>query len=719
MSGNERLYGFFFIYSTLSSLLFGEKLGDGCGHSTLGPESGVLSSKNYPGTYPNNTWCQVTIRVPEGNGIIVKFADLDIEAKECESDSLASVRILKGAYGNDPVCGPSCRNLKMQPRDPVHIDSSEITVQFCSGVHVSGRGFLLSYATREHKDLLTCLDRGSHFPSSQYTKYCPAGCKAVAGDISGDVAQGYRHVPVPPAAHLFVYDGPLLSSVRITICSSSSQSGGLFSTEEEEFAVSLQGLRYTEEVGETSVLCKAAVHAGVILDEVGGAVSVERHKGLSHYAAARANGIQSRDGSLSDALFTFVTNDSKKQTTLHPVSVNASSWCQRCLEAGRPRSWSPNGTLPVTGGRTWAPEQDDRKQWLQLDLGEKKKITGVVTTGSTALDFDYYVQSYKIEYKERNRWKTYTQNGQLRLHARSVRVVPYTWHHRIALRVELLGCPYVKANLPSQITPETERPNHRGRAAREHDEGTTWPVTSQADIVQLTIIIASTVVGVLLVLAGICVFKALQKKKTKETPYGATDVQETGCWKQIQRPFSRHQSTEFTISYSSEKDPIQKLDLVTSTMAEYQQPLMIGTGTVARKGSTFRPMDTETKDESPDPAAAPLRLPAHGQPEAFLPDPSYSVPGMVLSKTPSFNATDCGPHRKAAGGLLPDPPGQNAQGRQLGGRLRPPKVSAPLAPNGTGGDYQTPQVKPSVTESYSSPRDCVKAEGAAPRKPAV
>ncbi|KAG5846640.1 hypothetical protein ANANG_G00117140 [Anguilla anguilla] len=701
MSGNEKLYGFFFVCSTLS-LLFGEKPGDDCGHAVLGPESGVISSKNYPGTYPNNTRCQVKIRLAGGSGVVLKFADLDIEAKQCDSDHVV---VLQGAYGGDPVFGPSCGNLKTQPRDTVLVDSNEITVQFQSGVHISGRGFLLSYATRDHKDLLTCLDKGSHFSSSKYTKYCPAGCKAVAGDVSGDVAQGYRH---------------------------------------------------------TSVLCKAAVHAGVILDEVGGAVTVEEHKGRSHYAAARANGIQSKDGSLSDTLFTFVTDDLKKQTTLRPVSVNASSWCPRFAEAWCSRDWSPNGTLPDTGGRTWAPEHNDRKQWLQLDLGEKKKITGIITTGSTLLEFDYYVRSYKIEYKERNRWKTYTQNNSSdymvfegnvdSLHtvrntfhppivARFLRVVPYAWNQKIALRVELLGCPYVRANLSSQIIPlETVRP--KSSRPRE-DEQTTQPVTSQADIVQLAIIIASTVVGVLLVVVGICVFKSLQKKKTKETPYGATDAQETaGCWKQIQ-PFSRHQSTEFTISYSSEKDPVQKLDLVTSTMAEYQQPLMIGTGTVARKGSTFRPMDMEAKDEAAaDPAAAhydylhtanqyalPLtnQEPEYATPiierhtfrkEGFLPDPCYSVPGAVLSKTPSFKAVDCGPPRKA-GAFYQTPQVKTDRANNSEGVYDCPKASAPPAQNGTAGDYQRPQAKPSVMESYSSPRDCVKAGGAVTPNPGV
>ncbi|KAG9347506.1 hypothetical protein JZ751_005073 [Albula glossodonta] len=638
---------------------------DGCGHTVLGRESGILSSKNYPGTYPNNTWCEVKLRVPEGNSIVLKFGDLDIEAKECESDY-------------------------------------------------------------------------------------------------------------------------------------------------------------------TSVLCKAAVHAGVILDEVGGAISVEEHKGLSHYSATRANGIQSKD---------------------------ASSW--RGGESGRLREASPNNTQPDSKGRPWTPEHNNSEQWLQLDLGEKKKITEIVTTGSTLLDLDYYVQSYKIQHKERNRWKTYTHYNSSNdmvfegnvdcLHssrntfqppivARYLRVIPQTWNQRIAMTVELLGYPYVKGqgclphpphmtkthrsgrkssgpsseleawgltskhlwlslkvlsvndqdlntavskgvsqssrpksplplSLPtvdlSSPIPETVKPRMYTPGVEEDPEMNT-PVASQADLVKLAIIIVPTVVlSLLLLLVGVCVFKALQKKKTKETPYGSSDAQETGkqqkllrllnlreslgtpptvlrrgsCWKQIKQPFSRHQSTEFTISYSSEKDPIQKLDLVTSTMAEYQQPLMIGMGTVTRKGSTFRPMDTETKDEPNEAAthydylhntanqyALPLtnQEPEYATPiierhtfrkEGFLPDPSYSVPGVVLSKTPSFKAMD---YRKAGAlpGVYQTPQPKTERVNNSEGVYDCPKVNTSLVQNGTSGDYQRPQVKPSVMESYSTPRDCVKAGGA-------
>lgn len=47
-------------------------------------------------------------------------------------------------------------------------------------------------------------------------------------------------------------------------------------------------------VFQTSVVCKAAVHAGIILDQFGGAVTVEKHRGLRYYEPVQANGIQSK-----------------------------------------------------------------------------------------------------------------------------------------------------------------------------------------------------------------------------------------------------------------------------------------------------------------------------------------------------------------------------------------------------------------------------------------
>lgn len=45
---------------------------------------------------------------------------------------------------------------------------------------------------------------------------------------------------------------------------------------------------------QTSVLCKAAVHAGVIADELGGQVTLSREKGITLYESAFANGLRSK-----------------------------------------------------------------------------------------------------------------------------------------------------------------------------------------------------------------------------------------------------------------------------------------------------------------------------------------------------------------------------------------------------------------------------------------
>ncbi|KAJ6663403.1 hypothetical protein lerEdw1_009482 [Lerista edwardsae] len=63
--------------------------GDGCGHTVLTPYSGTLTSKNYPGTYPNFTSCEWKIRVALGSFLSLTFGDMDIEASEqCKSGFL-------------------------------------------------------------------------------------------------------------------------------------------------------------------------------------------------------------------------------------------------------------------------------------------------------------------------------------------------------------------------------------------------------------------------------------------------------------------------------------------------------------------------------------------------------------------------------------------------------------------------------------------------------
>ncbi|XP_026857467.2 discoidin, CUB and LCCL domain-containing protein 1 isoform X2 [Electrophorus electricus] len=553
-------------------------------------------------------------------------------------------------------------------------------------------------------DMLTCSNKGIHFSLSQYRKYCPAGCGAeMAAEVAGDVSHGYRH---------------------------------------------------------TSVLCKSAVHAGVILDQFGGPITVEEHRGLWHYEPVQANGILSKSGSLSESLFTFVTSDCTRQTVLQPVSAS-SSWLSDG-PVGSEVDWSPNTTHLVSATGIWATEAKGR-QWLELDLGEKKRITGILTSGVSSSD--HYVKSYKILYKEKSHWQTYTQYNcsedmifegnvdslyQARntfrpaIIARYVRVVPLQWHQGIGLMAELLGCPIVQ-NFPSvQVNVSSLVPLATHPKPLPGEADLSEPVPSHPDLVNMVIIGVPILVSVILLMTAICLFKVFHKKKNKENGYDSADKPQTGCWKQVKQPSARHLSTEFTFSYSSEKDPLPKMDLVTSTMADYQQPLMLGAGTVSRKGSTFRPMDTDAKNDANEATshydylhtanqyALPLtnQEPEYATPiierhtfrkDGFLPDASYSVPGVVLSKSPSFKARDSTNYRKQAGDLsggYQTPQVKSDRANCSEGIYDSPKVSRPaVVENGACSDYQKPQGKGPVHESYSRPRDCVWPEPAVPHRP--
>uniref|UniRef100_A0A9W3GK43 Discoidin, CUB and LCCL domain-containing protein 1 n=1 Tax=Camelus bactrianus TaxID=9837 RepID=A0A9W3GK43_CAMBA len=573
----------------LTFCIFFSLTGDGCGHIVTYEDSGTMTSKNYPGTYPNHTVCEKTITVPKGKRLILRLGDLDIESQTCASDYLLFI-------SSSDQYGPYCGSMTV-PKELL-LNTNEVTVRFESGSHISGRGFLLTYASSDHPDLITCLERANHYLDTEYSKFCPAGCRDIAGDISGNVVDGYR---------------------------------------------------------DTSLLCKAAIHAGIIADEVGGQISVLLQKGISHYEGILANGVLSRDGSLSDKRFLFTSNGCNRSLSLEPDrQIRASSSWEWTNEAGDQVRWSPGQARLQDQGPSWASgdrsKNHKQREWLRIDLGEKKKITGIRTTGSTQSNFNFYVKSFVMNFRNNDsKWKTYKGivnneekvfQGNLNFRdpvrnnfippivARYVRVIPQTWHQRIALKVELIGC---------QITPsETQgndslvwrktSPNIVGSTKRE-DETISKPTPSEEmpEGINITTLVIPLVLLALL-MAAVGIFAVLRRRKKKGNTYGSAKIQKTDCWKQIKYPFARHQSAEFTISYNNEKEVSQKLDLITSDMAgqalgrvpalqtaglwlgrrgaqtsalwisDYQQPLMIGTGTVTRKGSTFRPMDTEADE---------------------------------------------------------------------------------------------------------------------------
>ncbi|XP_074902930.1 discoidin, CUB and LCCL domain-containing protein 1 isoform X2 [Buteo buteo] len=671
-----------------------EKLGDGCGHTVMYQDSGTLASKNYPGTYPNYTLCEKKIQVPPGKRLILKIGDLDIESQKCESSYLT-------IQSSSTLHGPYCGNVMPVPKEII-LDSNEATIHFESGSHVSGRGFLLSYASSDHPDLITCLERANHYTKAEY-RYCPAGCRDIAGDISGNVGEGYR---------------------------------------------------------DTSLLCKSAIHAGVIADELGGQISVTQQKGISRYEGVVANGVPSHDGSLSDKRFMFTSNGCNKSLSLEEgflskSQVTASSYWEETNEFGQVFQWSPNKAWLQVPGLAWASNHSSNREWLEIDLGEKKRITGIKTTGSgsTVMNFNFYVKTFTMNYKNNNsKWRTYkgilsneekvfqgnSNSGDIvrnnfipPIVARYVRIIPQTWNQRIALKLELMGCRIMQAN--SSFTHSMwQKPSQSTETSLgKEDRTVTEPIPSEETNLGLTltaIIVPIFIVLCLFLFSGICICAALRKREAKGLSYGLSSAQKSGCWKQIKQPFTRHQSTEFTISYNNEKETPQKLDLVTSDMADYQQPLMIGTGTVTRKGSTFRPMDTKDEgrrgsSEFENHYHCPHRANRH---EYALPltsqEPEYATPIIERHVTrennfPSENGynvpvVSSQKHSLSAGSFSSSCKTDNRNGDyqtpQSVINYDKPKVNGVLTSVSYSTDYQKPQPNALGSEGYSTPRDCLK-----------
>uniref|UniRef100_A0A3Q2CQH0 Contactin-associated protein-like 4 n=1 Tax=Cyprinodon variegatus TaxID=28743 RepID=A0A3Q2CQH0_CYPVA len=114
------------------------------------------------------------------------------------------------------------------------------------------------------------------------------------------------------------------------------------------------------------------------------------------------------------------------------------------------------------GAGGWSPLSSDRYQWLEVDLGERTKITAVATQGRYGSSD--WLTSYQLMFSDKgHNWKQFRQEDsigffpgnsnadsvvQYKLHqpavARFLRFIPLDWNPvgRIGLRLEAYGCPY-------------------------------------------------------------------------------------------------------------------------------------------------------------------------------------------------------------------------------------------------------------------------------------
>lgn len=560
----------------------GAQKGDGCGPSVLGPSSGTLSSLGYPGTYPNNTVCEWEISVPRGHRVHFRFAELDIENRDCQVNYL---RLYNGIGPERSEIVKYC-GLGLKVKELIESTGNQVTVQFMSGTHYTGRGFYLSYSTTEHIDLITCLDKGADFPEAEFSKYCPAGCLTSTEEVSGTIPNGYR---------------------------------------------------------ESSPLCTAAVHAGVVSNAVGGRISVVSSKGIPHYEATLANNVTSTGGTLSNSLFTFRTNGCSgtlgfESGVVADTQLSASSVWEWNNNIGQPSVWAPSGARLKKEGLPWSPSQNDQHQWLQVDFKRGKRITGIITTGSTLREYQYYMSAYRVQYSnDGQQWDIYREANSTQdkifqgninylhevrnnfippIEARFVRMNPTSWHQRIALKVELLGCqipsvrrgpepgPGPRMFPPPRHSPPfvgTKRPPHLGQTTHTPAiRNTTMPPHTGKDVALAAVLVPVLVMGLTaLIVIVVCALHCKSRKKSSEGTYDLPHWDRTDWWKSMKQLLpSKMVESEESVRYSSSevgrltgRGAVPRLH---AEPAEYAQPLVSGVTTLGAR-STFKP------DEGPDP----------------------------------------------------------------------------------------------------------------------
>ncbi|XP_035682686.1 lactadherin-like [Branchiostoma floridae] len=201
-----------------------------------------------------------------------------------------------------------------------------------------------------------------------------------------------------------------------------------------------------------SGICRAAIHDGRITDG-GGQVTVYRWPGQDSYQGSTQNGIRTISSGRWPVSFAFtrVCRDAlgMENGTIEDDDITASSH-----QNSRP-PWAAR----LNGNGAWFP-LFSRSSWIQVDLKQRKTVSGVITQGFAGSPQSWVTQ-YQVWYVNNDgKWAVVRSrrgsimsfsgntdpNGQKTntfdrpIVAQKIQVYPTRWRTQIGLRVELLGC---------------------------------------------------------------------------------------------------------------------------------------------------------------------------------------------------------------------------------------------------------------------------------------
>ncbi|XP_034489715.1 cubilin homolog [Drosophila innubila] len=117
---------------------------NGCGGQLTG-RTGVLTSPNYPNTYPNNINCEWKLDVHYGSNLRITIEDLEMENLNNCYDHLSIETVDSHSGLSNPSSSSLCR-MPEGTNNVIILDSNKAKIMFRSDINIAFRGFRLSYA---------------------------------------------------------------------------------------------------------------------------------------------------------------------------------------------------------------------------------------------------------------------------------------------------------------------------------------------------------------------------------------------------------------------------------------------------------------------------------------------------------------------------------------------------------------------------------------------
>ncbi|XP_072117389.1 neuropilin-2-like isoform X2 [Mobula birostris] len=405
-----------------------------CGESLDAREAGYITSPGYPHDYTPHQRCEWVIRAPESHQkILLNFnPHFELEKHDCRYDY---IEIRDGDGENADLLGKHCGNIA-----PTSIISSgsALYIKFVSDYAHQGAGFSLRYEI---------FRTGSDDCSKNFT--------ALNGVIeSPSFPDKYPH----NLYCTYIILAPPRSEVTLTMLT--------FDLEYDPLQIGPADCRYDrlevwDGFPEVSPLigryCGSKIPAVIRSDT--GIMSLTFHTDMA----------VAKDG--FSAEYNITTKDTQDFYQCNsPLGMESGQISNMQITASSTYSL---GNWEASQGRLnhqingWTPNEDTTREWIQVDLGILKILTGVATQGAISVDTSktYFVSSYKLEVSSNGEdWMTYRQGKNHKLFAantdgnevvlntltppvvaRFVRLRPQLWTNGISMRFEVYGCQITNA----------------------------------------------------------------------------------------------------------------------------------------------------------------------------------------------------------------------------------------------------------------------------------